>query len=146
MCARFGVKSGRSAFSSGGEHVPPHTDHLYRCPPWGISVPVPILFIPLLLLGLGICPDPCGFMELLVLVLPYAGEGMRTLTPVSPLSSPPWPPLLLCNLPLTLAPQMCWACCGWFDGAWPLGGPLPGGKLTMLAKISQACSSGAPLV
>ena len=62
---------------------------------------------------------------------------------MSPYFPPPSLPLpLLPLLPLPLPPRICWACCG---GAkvWPLGGPPPGGELTMQATMTSACSSGA---
>ena len=33
-----------------GGHVPPHSSDLYWCPPWGLSVLVPICLFPLLVL------------------------------------------------------------------------------------------------
>ena len=74
------------------------------------------------------------------------GEGgLRPRPPVSTLSPlpPPLPLPLLPVLSLPLYPRMCRACC-LGAGAWPLGGPPPGGELTILSTISQACSSGAP--
>ena len=46
--------------------------------------------------------------------------------------------------PLPLPPWMCRACC-MGARAWPLGGLPPGSALTILSRISRACSSGSPL-
>ena len=37
--------------------LPPPADHLYRSPPWGLSVHVPFLFIPLIFLRLRLCSN-----------------------------------------------------------------------------------------
>ena len=79
------MKSGRSEFSSGGGHIPPHADNLYMCPPWGISVPVPFFFILIFLLCLRLFPSPYGLVVLLLLVSPSEGGGGSASSPcVSP--------------------------------------------------------------
>ena len=70
------------------------------------------------------------------------GGGLRSRPPVSPLSPLPLPPPLLHMFPLPLAPRICQACCVWVAGAWPLCGTPPSGKLTILATMALACSSG----
>ena len=60
--------------------------------------------------------------------------GLLPLTPVSLLPSPPLPPPLLPLLPLPLDPRVRNFCLRG-AGDWKLGGPLPGGVLSMLTTI-----------
>ena len=92
-------------FPSGG-HFLPHADHLYLCPPWGLSVPVPFrLSLLLVLFHLRLLPALSGLVVLLCVCGPSAG-GSSALPPCfpplpsssatadsSPPSSdpPPWP-------------------------------------------------------
>ena len=134
-------------FSSRGGTPPPHVADLYPCPPWGLSVTIPFLLIPLLFLyRLRLCPALYGLVVLLVLFSPYVvGGGLWICLPISPFSTTSFPPPLLPLLPLPLDPWMFRACCGWVAGAWPLVGPPPGGKLTIWATIARVCSPGIPL-
>ena len=61
------------AFLRGG-HVPSHADHLYRCSPWGISVPFPFLLIPPILLHLRLVSALRCLLEILPLILTFS-EG-----------------------------------------------------------------------
>ena len=63
----------------------------------------------------------------------------------------PPPPLLLLLPPIPLIPLPLapWLCSAFYLGlvaeVWPLCGPPPSGKFTMLSTILLACSYGAPL-
>ena len=58
-----------------GEHPPPHADHLYMYPPWGLSVPVPIFLVLRFFLILRLRPAPCDLVALLCLFPPSVAQG-----------------------------------------------------------------------
>ena len=77
------VREVRVLLRGGG--VPTHTNILYRFPPWGLSIPVPIFFLSLLL-SLCLCPAPCGLVSLLDFIRYYVGGGVCNLAPLFLLS------------------------------------------------------------
>ena len=98
-----------------GVHIPPHADDLYRCPPWDISVPVPIpLVILFFLLCRRLLPTLSGLMALLGLFSHSAGAGVCAFVPMFPPSllrlclrrsylCSPFPSPLGC-----VGPVVCW--------------------------------------
>ena len=106
------MKSGRSAFSSGGGGAPPHADNLYRCPPLGLSVFFPFLVVILVLLRLCLCPTLGSLLTFLLLVLPsWRGGGViLSHPPMYPLPPPTLIPPLLPLLPCPLTPRVGWVC------------------------------------
>ena len=139
------MESERSAFSSGGRHAPPHADYLYRCPSWGISIPVSFLVVLLLyssmsyssvLAQISVASSFAFSSSVYVSSLLSATSWLSSLLLggvflprplIPPLPPPPPLPPLLFLPPLPLTPQVVQAYCLWGDGAWPLVGIRPGG-------------------
>ena len=136
-----------SHFPPGGRDEPPHTYYLYRCPPWGISVPAPFLIVLLFflfLLFIRLFPALCGLVGLLPLVSPSGGGGDAASYPcVLPPSSSSADAAPV-STPLHLAPRVR-TCYLRGAGACPLGGPPPGVVFIKLETILCTCSYGTSL-
>ena len=129
------------SFPTGGASPPPYTDHLNRCPPWGISVPLPFPH------SSHPTPPPSPLHSLQPLGYPDFFRG-RSCCPISLCS--PSHLLFFCRHPFIFAPQpmnllLVRVCRPWGARAWPLGELGPGGELTISAIMACARPSDVPL-
>ena len=118
---------------------PPHADHFDLCPPWGLSVPFPILLVLRLYLILRLHPALCGLVALLVLVPPSVPGGSMDsppcFNPIAYTSTSTAPDSITLTLDLSVMSGLLSMGCRGLATSPP---PPPGGEFTILATMTLA--------